>query len=102
MKKLNLPKFESFEDAYDEKCDIVYSTDYINGFEAVIDDEGEFLYGFISKTGYYDDSICKTEDFYIEKRSKGKLKQTYEKVIKQLYKKYKEWVDSLFVKGEGK
>lgn len=102
MKKVRLPEFESFEDAYNEKTNSVESVDYFNGFVARIDDEEDYIYGYISTTCYYDDAIVTTDDVTIRKRSKENLKKTYEKVIKQLHKRYTEWVDGLFIKGETK
>lgn len=96
-KKIKLPEFENFENAYNEEFDTVESRDYIHCFVAVIDDEGDYLYGFISPTGYYDDAIAKSDDITIKKRTKGNLKRTYEKIIKQLCDRYKKWVDSLYI-----
>lgn len=97
MKKIRLPNFESFEDAYDEKANIVCSRDWFNGFYALIDDEGDYLYGCITPTSYYDDAIVKTDDIKIKKRTKENLKRIYEKIIKQLNAKYEEWVNSLYI-----
>lgn len=101
MKKLRLPDFGTFEDAYNEETDIVHSVDYVNEFRACIDDEHDYLYGYISPTLYYDHAIVKTDDFNIKIRSKRNLKSTYNKIIKQLNARYKEWVDSLYVQGGG-
>ena len=100
MQKLKLPKFDAFEDAYDEKDDSVESVDYFNDFKAHIDDEHDYLYGYITPTCYYDNVIVATDDFYIKKRSKTNLERTYKKVINQLLKRYKEWVNNLYVKEE--
>lgn len=101
MRKLKLPKFESFEDAYNDNYDTVSSYDYFNGFLARIEDEQDFLYGFISTTEYIDDAIVVTDDFIIQKRTKGNLRRTYRQVIKQLYERYKEWVNSLYSSTKG-
>lgn len=103
MRKIRLPEFESFESAYDEENDVVSSIDYFNySFLVQIDDEVDYLYGFISPTEYYDDSIVRTDDFKIGKRTRKNLERTYQKIIKQLCSRYKGWVGSLYDKGEKK
>ena len=101
MRKVRLPEFDSFEDAYYERYNTVSSVDYFNGFIARICNEDDYIYGFISPTGYYDEAIVKTDDIKLRKNiSRESLKRVYEKVVKQLCKKYEEWVDGLFIKGE--
>ena len=98
MKKIRLPEYDSFENAYNEDVDFVQFRDYNFGnFVVAIGDETDYLYGFISYSSYYDDAIVKTEDFKIKKRTKENLKRIYEKIIKQLNSKYIEWVNSLYI-----
>ena len=99
-KKLKLPEFDTFEDAYNEETNRVSSRDYFNGFKAIIEDEYDFIYGFISPTCYYDNAIVKSDDITIKKRTKQNLKRVYEKVVKQVYERYKKWVDSLYVQPQ--
>ena len=100
MRKIRLPEFDSFEDAYDEKTNTVKSRDYFNGFRAVIDDEHDYIYGYISTTCCYDDAIVATDDIGIKKRSKENIKRIYEKVVKQLNEQYKKWVNSLYIQEQ--
>ena len=99
MKKLKLPEYDTFEEAYNEYTNSVYCVTDVNRFHVCIEDEYDCLYGYISTSIYYDDATAKTDDFNIKIRSKRNLKRTYNKIIKQLNTRYKEWVDSLYVQG---
>ena len=101
-RKIILPEFESFEDAYDSTKNTVKSRDYFCSWSAIIDDEYNYIYGYISPTCYYDDAIVKTEDFGIKKRSKENLERVYNKVVKQLCDRYKKWVDGLYIQESSK
>lgn len=115
MRKLIIPKihlqnideeearrdFDSyFDDHFDDLIPYFSFIDHFNviaGADPVFDDEnqdGYYIYAFISPTNFLDDAIVQTKDYCFHTYTQ------YKRAVKEMYKElinlYKEWVNGLY------
>lgn len=70
------------------KLEVITSTD--------IDEKGEYMYSYIADTesGYWEDRIVATDDFYF--RTYAQWKKAVKAMAAQLIKRWKAWVRGLY------
>ena len=102
--KLRMPEFEELDpadvlanDGFPYDMYIIHP--YFDGkitCDGPSDNGKYFMYGYISSSFYYDDSIANSDDIELDETKNGTIKKSsvrkaYKIIVKQLKERYRDW-----------